>query len=329
MTDARAPVLVAPDGFKGTLRASEVAAALARGLEAGGWPADPCPLADGGEGTLEALMLALGGETTAAEVSDPLGRPVRAGFGLVEGGATAIVESAQAIGLGLVAPRERDAEAATSRGAGELILAAVEAGAREVVVALGGSTTTDGGAGALEAIERAGGLRGAGLVALCDVRTPFERAAALFGPQKGADAPAVGRLERRLRALAARLPRDPSGVPGTGAAGGLAGGLWAAHGAALAPGAAFVLDTIGYDERMRAARAVIVGEGRLDRQTLEGKAPGEAAVRARQAGVPCFAVCGRRALDDFDARILDLQAVLEAGDPPALERAGRALAEMV
>lgn len=322
-------MLVAPDGFKGTLRASDIAAALARGLEAGGRPADLCPLADGGEGTLEALMLALGGETAAADVSDPLGRPVRAGFGLVEDGATAIIETAQAIGLDLVAPRDRDAEAASSRGAGELILAAVETGAREVVVALGGSATTDGGAGALEAIARGGGLRGTRLVALCDVRTTFERSAALFGPQKGADAPAVGRLERRLRALAARLPRDPAGVPGTGAAGGLAGGLWAAHGAALAPGAAFVLDAIGYDERMRAVRAVIVGEGRLDRQTLEGKAPGEAAVRARQAGVPCFAVCGRRALDDFDARILDLQAVLEAGDPPALERAGRALAEMV
>jgi len=277
-------VLVAPGGYKGTLRASEVAAALARGLEAGGRRADPCPLADGGEGTLETLMLALGGETAAAEVSDPLGRPVRAGFGLVEGGATAIVETVQAIGPGLVAPRDPDAEAASSRGAGELILAAVETGAREIVVALGGSAASDGGAGALEAIERGGGLRGAGLVALCDARTPL---------------------------------------------GGLAGGLRAAHGAALAPGAAFVLDAIGYDERMRAAHAVIVGEGRLDRRTLGGKAAGEAAVRARQAGVPCFAVCGRRALDDFDARILDLQAVLEAGDPPALERAGRALAEMV
>lgn len=289
---------------------------------------DRCPLADGGDGTLEVLMLALGGETLGATVHDPLGREARAGFGLVEDGATAIVEAAHAIGLDRVAPAERDAEGASSSGAGELILAAVEAGAERVVVGPGGSATSDGGAGALEAIDRGGGLRGVSLVVLFDVRTPFERAAAVFGPQKGADAGAVRRLERRLRALAGRLPRDPTGVPGSGAGGGLAGGLWAAHGAALVPGAAFVLDACGYDARMRAARAVVVGEGRLDRQTLDGKAPGEAAVRARQAGVPCFAVCGRRALDDFDARILDLQAILEAGDAAALESAGREIARM-
>lgn len=328
MPVSRAPVLVAPDSFKGTMRASEVAAALGRGLESGGRPVDLCPLADGGEGTLEVLMLALGGETAAAVVSDPLGREVQAGFGLVEDGATAIVETAAAVGLDRVGPGERDAEAASSAGAGELILAAIDAGATEVVVAAGGSATTDGGAGALEAIERGGGLRGTGLVVLCDVRTPFERAAEVFGPQKGADRAAVARLRRRLRALSGRLPRDPTGVPGSGAAGGLAGGLWAAHGAALAPGAAFVLDAVGYDSRMRGARAVIVGEGRLDRQTLEGKAPAEAALRARQAGVPCFAVCARRELDDFDARILDLQAILEAGTRAALRDAGRALAEV-
>ncbi len=324
----RAPVLVAPDGFKGTLRASEVAAAIGRGLEAGGRPVDRCPVADGGDGTLEVLLLALGGETAGAAVRDPRGREVRAGFGLVEDGATAIVETAQAIGLDRVAVADRDAEAASSYGAGELILAAAHAGAAEVVVAVGGSATTDGGAGALEAIADGGGLRGARLVVLCDVRTPFERAAEVFGPQKGADPATVRRLTRRLRTQAARLPRDPRGVTGSGAAGGLAGGLWAAHGAVLAPGAAFVLDAVGYDARMRAARAVVVGEGRLDRQTLEGKAPGEAAVRARQAGVPCFAVCGRRDLDAFDARILDLQAVLEAGTPAALEAAGRRLAEI-
>lgn len=320
-----APVLLAPDGFKGTLRATEVAAALARGLDCEGRRVDRCPLADGGDGTLEVLMLALGGETLGATVHDPLGRETRAGFGLVEDGATAVVETAQAIGLDRVAPGERDAEGASSFGAGELILAAVEAGARQVVVGAGGSATSDGGAGALEAIERGGGLRGASLVVLCDVRTTFERAAEVFGPQKGADPGAVRRLGRRLHSLAGRLPRDPTGIPGSGAGGGLAGGLWAAHGAALAPGAAFVLDACDYDERMRAARAVVVGEGRLDRQTLDGKAPGEAAVRARQAGVPCFAVCGRRALDDFDARILDLQAIIEAGDRAALEAAGREL----
>ena len=239
--------------------------------------ADLCPVADGGEGTMEVLLTALGGETAGARVHDPLGREVDAGFALIEDGGTAIVEVAQASGLGLVAEDERDAEAASTAGTGELIMAAVAAGAAEVLVAAGGSATTDGGAGAIAAIEEAGGLGGARLVVLCDVRTPFERAAEVFGPQKGADAATVARLTRRLRDRAAKLPRDPRGVPMTGAAGGLAGGLWAAFGAALEPGAAFVLDALGFDARMRAARAVVTGEGRLDEQTLEGKAVGEVA----------------------------------------------------
>src|SRR4051812_21085827 len=212
MTDRR--VLVAPDSFKGTFRAPEVAAAIGRGLEAAGLaPPDLCPVADGGEGTLEVLLTALGGETAASAVTDPLGRPVEAGFALIEDGATAIVEMAAASGLGLVAPRERDAEAATSRGTGELIVAAVAAGAQVVLIAVGGSATTDGGAGAIAAIEEAGGLDGARLVVLCDVRTPFEQAAKVFGPQKGADPAAVARLTARLQAMAATLPRDPRGVP--------------------------------------------------------------------------------------------------------------------
>src|SRR3954469_3906756 len=159
---AERPVLVAPDSFKGTLRASEVAGAIGRGLErAGLMPPDLCPVADGGEGTLDALLPQLGGEVAAVEVSDPLGRPVRAGFGLVEDGGTALVEMAAASGLGLVAEHERDAWAASTRGTGELIAAAVEAGAQVILVAVGGSATTDGGTGAIAAIEEAGGLRGA------------------------------------------------------------------------------------------------------------------------------------------------------------------------
>ncbi|MDP9384701.1 MAG: glycerate kinase, partial [Actinomycetota bacterium] len=165
------PVLVAPDSFKGTFRASEVAAAIGRGLErAGLMPPDLCPVADGGEGTTDALLPALGGETAAARVHDPLGRELEAGFALLEGGGVALVETAAASGLGLVAESERDAEAASTYGTGELICAAVEAGAEVVLVAVGGSATTDGGAGALEAIEERGGLRGARLVVLCDVR---------------------------------------------------------------------------------------------------------------------------------------------------------------
>ena len=319
-------VLAAPDSFKGTFTAPAVAAAIGRGLERAGLPpADLCPVADGGEGTLAALLTALGGSTAGAEVNDPLGRPVRAGFGLVEDGATAIVEVAEASGLTRVAEAERNAEAASSRGTGELIVAAVEAGASVVLVAAGGSATTDGGAGAIEAIGEAGGLRGARLVVLCDVRTPFEDAARVFAPQKGADAAAVRRLARRLDRLAGTWPRDPRGVAMTGAAGGLAGGLWAALGAALEPGAPFVLDALDYDARMRAAAAVIVGEGRLDSTSLQGKALGEAATRARQAGVPCFAIVGTNALDTFGARILDLQRVTEAPTLEAIADAAAAL----
>ncbi len=322
------PLLLAPDSFKGTFRASEIAAAMARGLEAGGILAiDRCPVADGGEGTTEVLLTALGGETAGAEVSDPLGRPVRAGFALLDDGATAIVEVAQASGLGLVEPAERDAEAASSAGTGELILAAVEAGAELVLVAAGGSASTDGGAGATERIETDGGLRGARLVVLCDVRTPFERAASVFAPQKGADARAVTRLERRLERLASELPRDPRGVPMSGAAGGLAGGLWARFGARLEPGAAFVLGALDFDRRMRAARAVIGGEGRLDSQTLAGKALGEIGTRCRQGGVPLYAIVGQNALDAFGARRIDLQVVLEAGTLAEVEAAAAALAE--
>jgi glycerate kinase len=164
---------------------------------------------------------------------------------------------------------------------------------------------------------------------LCDVRTPFEEAARIFGPQKGADADEVRRLTARLHALARRLERDPRGVPMTGAAGGLAGGLWGAFGAELHPGASFVLDALGFEERMRASRAVVTGEGRLDRQSLAGKALAEVATRARQAGVPCHAVVGSRRLDRFETRILDLQAVLEASTLREIERAGRRLPQII
>ncbi|HMJ33449.1 MAG TPA: glycerate kinase [Baekduia sp.] len=324
------PVLVAPDSFKGTLRADQVASSIGAGLErAGLTPPDLCPVADGGEGTLAILLTALGGETAGAAATDPLGRSIRGGFALIEDGGTAIVEVAEASGLHLVAPEERDAVAASSRGTGELIVAAAATGAEVILVAAGGSATTDGGAGALEAIDAAGGLQGARLVVLCDVRTPFEQAPARFGPQKGADAKAIKQLERRLQEQAQRLPKDPRGVPMTGAAGGLAGGLWASHGARLEPGAAFVLEALDFDRRMRAARAVVVGEGRLDATTLEGKIAGEIATRARQAGVPCHAIVGTDAIDRFSARILDLQVIQQASTREELEAAGERLGMML
>lgn len=330
MTPQRKSLLLAPDSFKGTLAAPAVAAALARGVRANGrFEADEAPVADGGEGTLDVLLAALGGEIVAAPASDPLGRPLEARFALLGGGERALLEVAAASGLTLVAEAERDAERATSAGTGALILAAVEAGAREVIVAAGGSASTDGGAGALAVIAEGGGLHGARLTVLCDVRTRFELAAAHFAAQKGADAASVQRLSRRLEAFAQTLPRDPRGLPMTGAAGGLAGGLWAAHSATLIGGAAFVLNAISFEARMRRAHAVIVGEGRLDAGTLEGKIAGEIATRARQAGVPAHAIVGGAALDDFGLRILDLQIVLEAGDVASLELAASALAAMI
>jgi glycerate 2-kinase len=221
-------VLVAPDSFKGTFSAQEVAAAIGRGLERAGLvPPDLCPVADGGEGTSTVLLTQLGGETAGITARDPLGRDVKAGYALLEDGGTAVVEVAEASGLSLVAEDERDPIAASSYGTGQLIVAAIAGGAQVVLVCVGGSATTDGGKGAVDAIEEAGGIGRARIVCLCDVRTPFERAPVEFAPQKGADAEQIRELEARQRELARAYRRDPTGVPMTGAAGGLSGGLWA------------------------------------------------------------------------------------------------------
>src|SRR5690242_2707285 len=318
------PVLVAPDSFKGTFSAAQVAGAIGRGIErAGLMPPDLCPLGDGGDGTLDALLTQLGGELIAHTARGPLGAPVNTGFGLVEDGGTAIVEMAMASGLGLV--ETKDAWNASTYGTGELIAAAAQAGAAVILVAVGGSATTDGGAGAIEAIEAAGGIGRAKIVILTDVRTVWEDAPKVFGPQKGADEAMIERLEQRLDQLAATLPNDPRGVPMTGAAGGLSGGLWAKYGAALEPGAPFVLDALDFDERMRAARAVVTGEGKLDEQTLQGKLVGEIGTRTRQAGVPLHAIVGTDALDGFGKRIIDLQRTIEATTLEELEAAGETL----
>jgi len=317
--------LVAPDSFKGTLSAAEAAAAIARGLRAGGCETVELPVADGGEGTLDVLVAALGGKLVDAVASDPLGRPVGAAFGLLPDGETAIVEMARASGLLLVGEDERDAFAASTRGTGELIVAAVEAGAKRVIVTVGGSATTDGGAGAVAALDEAGVK--VKLEVWCDARIPWEDAPRVFGPQKGADPETVKRLERRLTQLARKAPRDPRGVAMTGAAGGLAGGLWAFQGARLVAGAPAVLSAIGFDAKMRTATFVVTGEGRLDRQTFAGKAVFEVATRARQSGVACHAIVGSCQLDAFEERVLDLQTVAEASTEAELEAAGRALTE--
>jgi glycerate kinase len=317
-------ILVAPDSFKGTLRATEVAAAIGRGLEGAGLEADLCPVADGGEGTLEALVTALGGTTDGTTVHDPFGAEIRGGFALIEDGGTAIVEAAEASGL----HHGKDPWEASTYGTGELLCAAADAGAQVILLGVGGTATTDGGAGALDAIAEHGGLD-AKLVVLCDVRTPWERCAATFGPQKGADEAMVERLEERLETLAQQLPRDPRGVPMTGAAGGLAGGLWATHGATLEAGAPFVLDALDFNPRMLAARCVITGEGQLDEQTLQGKVVGEIGTRTRQNGVPLHAIVGRDALDAFGKRMIDLQLVAEASTLDEVEASAHRLGALI
>jgi glycerate kinase len=346
-------VLVCPDSFKGTFSAVEVAAALGAGIEEAGAAVDLCPAADGGEGTAATVLAALGGEARAAAAHDPLGRPLEASFVLVEDGTSAVVDTAAASGLPLVAPAERDAEAASTYGTGELIAAAVEAGARRVLLAAGGSATTDGGTGAIEALRGRGfdertapgqtalrdgisdattGRGGCGcvgdaaLVVLCDVTTRFEDAAFVFAAQKGADEAGVRRLTERLERIAGELPRDPRGVPMTGCAGGLSGGLWAAFGAELRPGAEFVLDLLGFEERLAEADVVVTGEGRIDSQSLEGKIVGQIAERCAAAGKPLHVVVGEDALDPAAAAGAGIASITEAGTLPTLREAGRHLA---
>ena len=273
---------------------------------------------------MEILVDALGGETRAAPAHDPLGRPLEARYGLVRDGSTAIVEVAAASGLGRVDERERDPERASSAGTGELIAAAIGGGARRILVAAGGSATSDGGRGAIDALQSAGGTGDAELEVLCDTSVPFERAAEVFAPQKGASPEQVDRLTSRLVAEAGALARDPRGRAMTGAAGGLSGGLWATFGAHLVPGAVFVLGVLGFDDRLERADAVITGEGQLDAQSLEGKLVGQLARRCREAGLPLHVITGSNRLDAAEATRRGIASVSEAGTPEAIgDAAGR------
>ncbi|MGH2939914.1 MAG: glycerate kinase [Solirubrobacterales bacterium] len=315
--------IVCPDGFKGTFSAREVASAIAAGSREGGFEAAELPLADGGEGTLDAL-LARGGKRRTATVAGPLGDPVEADYGLLDDGRVGVVETAQASGLTLVPEERRDAWAASTRGTGELIAAVAADGAERVLVSVGGSATTDGGAGALAALV---GIAVPPLTVLCDVATPYEDAALVFGPQKGADPALVRRLTERLDDLASTLPRDPRSVPMTGCAGGLSGALWAAHGAELVSGADYVLDLLGFDLLLRDADLVITGEGRLDEQSATGKVVGVVAARCLAAEVPCVAIVGQSALDESAAAAMGLATVVEASSAAEQHEAGRALAK--
>jgi glycerate 2-kinase len=283
-------VLAAADKFRGTASAAEVVAAVGRAAEGAGWDADLAAVADGGEGTLDAL----GGAPRYTTVSGPLGDPVLAEWRISD--VDAVVEMARASGLSLVGgPERNDPIAASTYGTGELISAALDAGAQRVVVAVGGSATTDGGLGAIRALEPHRRLRGVELVVACDVGIRFIDAAALFAPQKGATAAQVALLGRRLERLA-QVYEDEYGVDvrelaGAGAAGGLAGGL-AALGAVLVPGFEVVADALDLAERASDADLVVTGEGFLDDQSFNGKAVGGVVAVAQAAAVPVLVVAG-------------------------------------
>ena len=308
--------LLCPASLKGVLSARDAAFALAAGLRSVGGEALELPVADGGEGTAEALQAALGGSWHEALVSDPLGRPVSARWLRLDDD-RAVIDGAAAIGLPLLRRHERDPLVASSRGLGELVLAAARAGARELLVGLGGSATVDGGSGLRDVLRELP----VPTTVLCDVRTTLADAARLFGPQKGASPDDVRTLERRLAAMEELQPY--AGLPGAGAAGGL-GAAFAALGARLAPGAPTVLDLVGFDERVEGCDLVVTGEGQVDGTTAEGKAPSVVAARSAAAGVRCV-VFGGRVLRPVDG----VETVALSGDPARatadLEELGRAL----
>jgi len=323
---------VAPDKFRETLSAEEAARAVAAGWRRGDPSAEveELPVADGGEGTLDALVAALGGERLRATVTGPLGDPVLAEYALCPGarGPLGVVEMARASGLALVPAGRRDPKRTTTEGTGELILAACRGGARSVLVCVGGSATNDAGAGAARAmgirvLDRSGldlppgggalrdlnrsdrrglapGVRGVPAIVACDVDNPLtgpQGAAAVYGPQKGAGKEDVELLDRALTRFAVVARRDLGvdldGVAGAGAAGGLGGGLLAFLGADLRPGAEVVLEAVGLADRLATADLVITGEGSFDRQSLRGKAPAGVLRAASAAGVPAIVLCGR------------------------------------
>ena len=321
-------VVIAPDSFKESLPAPKVAAAIAAGLREF-WPdahLTLIPMADGGEGTVDAIHSAVGGELRTVTVTGPLGSPVEAAF-CITPGHTAVVEMAASTGLELVPPSQRDPLVATSIGFGELLLAAAQSGATRIVAGIGGSATVDGGAGMLQAlgahlldpagheIPRGGAglahldridlsglsaaLRGIPIVVACDVNSPLigpRGAAAVFGPQKGATPAAVARLDAGLSRLAEIIARDvgPSiaELPGAGAAGGVGGALVACLNATLRPGVEIVAELTRLDQAIRGADLVITGEGRVDSQTARGKTPAGVAAIARRHGCPVIALAG-------------------------------------
>jgi glycerate 2-kinase len=324
-------IVVAPNAFKGTLTATQAAAAIERGVREVFPEAEitRVPVADGGDGTVQALVDANHGEYRSATVEGPLGDPVVARYGLIDSGRTAVVELATASGLALIAPERRDPRRTSTFGFGQLLEAARSSGSAEIIAGIGGSATNDCGAGmaqafgarlldasgrevprggaALMAVERIDisgidpGWRSVKVRVACDVTNPLtgsEGASAVYGPQKGADPETVELLDRALAHFAGVIERDlgkrVGEVPGAGAAGGTGAGMIAFLGAVLERGAPLVVGASGFDLHLSRADLVITGEGRADGQTAYGKAPGEVARRARAAGVPVVLIAGSK-----------------------------------
>ncbi len=311
-------ILIAPQELKGTLTAVEAAEAIARGVRRARPDAelDVAPIADGGPGTVDVILSAVGGERRVTRVRGPLGALVDAAWAVIDGGDTAVVEMAAASGLTLLQPEELDPRRASTYGTGELVRAALDAGCRRIIIGVGGSATNDGGTGAAAALGMrfldAGGaelppggsalahldrvdlggrdarLGGTEMFVATDVVNPLcgpQGASAVYGPQKGADSAAVRELDAALAHLASvvweQMGLDLANLPGAGAAGGLAYGLVVFCAGKITPGFALVADILGLEERIAAADVVVTGEGRLDSQTLQGKGPGEVAREAQ------------------------------------------------
>lgn len=344
-------IIVAPDSFKGSLSAVEAARAMARGIRAVFPEAEvvELPIADGGEGTVEALVAATGGRLRHAEVRGPLGDPVRAAWGVLGDGRTAVIEMAAASGLTLVPEGQRDPRLATTFGTGELVKAALDAGFRRLILGLGGSATNDGGAGFAWALgtrflDGAGhDLPGGGaalarltridlagldprlaeteLLVACDVDNPLcgpRGASAVYGPQKGATPEVVRELDAALAVFARVAARDTgrevAAIPGAGAAGGLGAGLLFFTPARLRPGVGIVLEAVGFEERVRGASLVFTGEGRTDAQTAMGKAPVGVAAAAKRQGVLVVCLSGGLEEDADGLRASGIDAL--AAVPP-------------
>jgi len=360
-------VLVAPDKFRGTLTAAQAARAIATGWRRSrpepDEGIDELPMADGGEGTLDTLVEALGGTRRRVRVHGPLGDPVDAEYALVPGarGPAAVVEMARASGLELLSEARRDPVRTTTFGTGELVRAALAEGPEEVLLCIGGSATNDGGAGMAQALgvrflDRAGqeigpgggalldlavidatglhpAVRRARFVVACDVDNPLtgpQGAAAVYGPQKGARPEDVLLLDRALAHLAAVVHRDLGidvrSLPGAGAAGGLGAGLVAFAGARLRPGVELVMDAVRFAERLARADVAITGEGKLDAQSLRGKVPAGVIRAAREAGKPVVVLCGRAEVAPEGAEVASL--VERFGEERAMTDARRALEDL-